>query len=204
MKYSNINNNKIKVINCPLNKIFKFRKKKFNKKPTILIIGTSPNKNLERMICAIKGINCKLRIIGRINFNIKDKLNSMGIEYKELFNLTNEEVFQEYKKCDMLLFVSLYEGFGLPIIEAQAVGRPVITSNLEPMKSIGSTGALYVNPFKIDQIHKSILMIISNSALRERLISNGRKNASNYKLNKIKNEYLELYKNFYENTICHN
>jgi len=204
LKYTNINKNKIKVINCPLNKIFKLRRKKFNKKPVILIIGTSPNKNIERMISAIKGVNCKLTIIGKINYNIKDKLNSFCIEYKELFNLTNEEVFQEYKKCDMLLFVSLYEGFGLPIIEAQAVGRPVITSNIEPMKSIGSTGALYVNPYKIDQIHKSILMIINNSSLRTRLINNGLKNASKYKLNKVKKEYLEFYKNFYENTICHN
>jgi glycosyltransferase involved in cell wall biosynthesis len=204
LKYTNINKNKIKVINCPLNKIFKLRRKKFNKKPVILIIGTSPNKNMERMISAINGINCKLRIIGQINYKIKDRLNSYCIEYKELFNLTNEQVFQEYKRCDMLLFVSLYEGFGLPIIEAQAVGRPVITSDIEPMKSIGSNGALYVNPYKIDQIQKCILMVINNSSLRTSLINNGLKNASKYKLKKVKKEYLEFYKNFYENIICHN
>jgi hypothetical protein len=159
LKYSNIDKNKIKVINCPLNKIFKLRRKKFNKKPVILIIGTSPNKNMERMISAINGINCKLRIIGQINYKIKDRLNSYCIEYKELFNLTNEQVFQEYKRCDMLLFVSLYEGFGLPVLEALSANCNVLCSNIATYQELFEEYVYFCNHYdKADIIRKLVEM----------------------------------------------
>ena len=198
LKYTNINKNKIKVINCPLNKIFKLSRKKFNKKPVILIIGTSPNKNIERMISAIKGVNCKLRIIGKINYNIKDRLNSFCIEYKVLFNLTNEEVFQEYKKCDMLLFVSLYEGFGLPPLEAMASGVPVIASNVGAVSAYminEVNGIILENYCDVSDIVKSIERVLSDGNLKNRLIKNGLLASQNWSWNSTCDNYLAIIEN---------
>ena len=64
----------------------------------------------------------------------------------------------------------------MPILEAQAVGRPVITSNLEPMNFVGGNAAIYVNPKSVKSIRRGILKIISNENLRKKLINNGFKN----------------------------
>jgi glycosyltransferase involved in cell wall biosynthesis len=64
----------------------------------------------------------------------------------ELHNIENEDLRALYSKATLMLFPSLQEGFGWPIIEAQACGCPVVTSNRPPMNEIGGSGAIYINP----------------------------------------------------------
>ena len=63
-------------------------------------------------------------------------------------------MIQEYKDADLISFPSTFEGFGMPIIEGQAVGRPVITSNIEPMVSVAADAAILVDPFNIESIRE--------------------------------------------------
>ncbi len=98
-----------------------------------------------------------------------------------------------YQNCDIVSFVSTYEGFGLPVIEANATGRVVITSNIEPMNTIAANAALKVNPYDVNEIKEGIEKIIANSVFREKLIKNGLINAKKYSAEKIALQYEELY-----------
>lgn len=185
----------IRVIPNPLTLPMEYTPKAFNsEKPTILHLGTKQNKNLERLVDALKGIKCHLNIIGNPSEIVINKLNTYSIEYDIKSNLSNQEIILEYKNCDLLSFVSTYEGFGLPIIEAQTIGRPVLTSNLASMPEVAGEGALLVNPLSVNEIRSGILELISNHELREILIKKGIENVKRFDPRKIAQQYSDLYK----------
>jgi glycosyltransferase involved in cell wall biosynthesis len=97
---------------------------------------------------------------------------------------------------DILVFPSLFEGFGMPIIEAQAMGTPVLTSNLSSMPEVAGDGALLVNPYSVNDIKDGVLKLIEDSSYRSRLIENGFRNCQKFNSKEIANQYYELYKQF--------
>lgn len=195
LKYVKCDPEKIKVIYVPVSPIFKRYDKGFNKeKPVILHLGTAPNKNLPRLIKALNGITCKLVIIGKLKDEQLEALNENNIEYENYFDLTIEEVYEQYKKCDMLAFVSTYEGFGMPIVEANITGRPVITSNLLSMPEVAGNAALIVDPYNIDEIRNGIMKISKDDNFRNELIEKGFMNCKRFELSQTSNDYLQLYK----------
>ena len=103
-------------------------------------------------------------------------------------------MYQQYRLCDILLFCSLYEGFGLPIIEAQAVGRPVITSNYGAMKEISNGSACLVNPKDPNSIYSGLKKIVKNKKYRESLVFKGFRNVKRFSAQKIGRDYVNLYK----------
>ena len=186
--------NQFLVINNPLNSYYDFIEKKFDsQKPTILHIGTSKNKNLFNSILALKGLRVHLRIIGKIPENILYLLTECHIEYSNNYGLSDVEIMKEYQKADIINFPSTFEGFGMPIIEGQAIGRVVITSNIEPMSSVAADGDYLVNPYDVHSITKAYLEVINNEELRNLLIKNGLKNSLKYKSEIIANQYEKLY-----------
>lgn len=196
----NLDMNKVHIIPNPVDISFTYSPKEFNaKKPIILHIGTLERKNLERTIEALDGINCHLRIIGELKEQAKNLLTEHKIEYSNVMNLTHEEIVTEYRKADIINFPSLFEGFGMPIIEGQATGRIVITSNLSPMKDVAGNGAILVDPYSVKNIKNAYLSVIQNKSIRENLIHEGLKNIENYKIGKVAQQYIELYKKLYEN-----
>lgn len=167
----------------------------FNRsKPTILIIGTKPNKNVDRVIEAVNGLECKLNIVGELSENQKDKIKQYHIDCQNDHHLSDDAVLHAYVECDMLCFPSIYEGFGRPIVEANAIGRPVVTSNIEPMLEVSGGAAVYVDPFDFASIREGILKIIKNADLRIKLIEAGLKNAEKYRTDAIANQYMDLYR----------
>ena len=190
---------KIIEIDVCIQKIFKKNVKKFNRLPIILIIGTSNNKNFDNSISALFNIRCKVLIIGKLNDDQIDLLNNFNIEYKNFFNLNDFEVYKNYCQSDILLFSSTYEGFGMPILEAQAVGRPVITSNINPLTYVGGKGALFVNPHSIQSITKGVKRIIKNNSLRKKLIKNGFKNITRFNLKSILQQHYNCYNQILNN-----
>lgn len=196
----NLDMNKVHIIPNPVDPSFTYSPKEFNaKRPIILHIGTLERKNLERTIEALDGIDCHLRIIGEIKEQTKNLLKNQQIEYSNDMNLTHEEIVSEYRKADIINFPSLFEGFGMPIIEGQATGRIVITSNLSPMKEVAGNGAILVDPYSVKDIKNAYLSVIQNKNIRENLIHEGLKNIENYKIEKIAQQYTDLYKKLYEN-----
>jgi len=186
---------KVKVIHCTVSDEFKPVPKEFNVLcPRVLHIGTKKNKNLERHVIALAGINCVLVIVGALTKTQEDTLREQNVQYENLVNLSQEELIEQYCRSDLLLFASTYEGFGLPIVEAQAIGRPVVTSNLWSMPEVAGGGACLVDPTNIESIRSGVQRIITDSAYRENLIQMGWQNVSRFRSDIIAEQYTDLYR----------
>ncbi len=92
-----------------------------------------------------------------------------------------------------MILPSLHEGFGLPILEAQATGRPVLTSQLEPMASISGGAACLVDPTNSESIRSGLLRIIEDRSYRNDLVDRGFKNVNRFQLKNVARQYYELY-----------
>lgn len=195
MYYTGCDPENIKVIPVSINPVFQPVQKKFNKDcPVILQLGAAENKNLIRLFNAVKDIKCKLVIIGQPNNDALLLLQQLPIQHTIKYNLPVEELYKEYINCDIVSFVSTYEGFGMPIAEANAVERPVITSNVTSMPEVAGDAACIVDPFDVNDIKNGILKIINDDHYREQLIENGRKNKERFNGHIIAGAYYQLYK----------
>ena len=187
---------KITVVYNPVNPKIQPHIKDFNMTPTILLLGTKSNKNLERSLQAIKDIPCKVVIVGELNAAQTRLLASLKISYTHKQHISFEAIVTCYKQADIVCFPSLYEGFGMPIIEAQATGRVVLSSNIGAMKEIAGKGAHLVDPYSVAAIREGILKIMKDPFYRERLIANGFTNAAKYSLDNTVSSYMRLYNEF--------
>jgi len=192
LKHTNIKEDKVILIPNFVSNLFKPQFKPFNKlKPVLLQIGI--HHNLDQLIEAIKGINCHLSIVGNPTKTQKKKLIDYKIEHSVKFDLSMPEIVRKYQSCDIVTFVSGFEGFGLPIIEANAMEKPVITGNGHAIPEIASNSACMVDPYSIVEIRLGLLKIIHNDHYRENLIKNGKLNALKYNAESSINKYKQLY-----------
>lgn len=186
---------KVVVIHNPVSAEFQPAPKTFDAIcPRILHIGTTPNKNLDRVAQALEGIPCTLVVIGILAGTQVETLIRHGIRYENRFDLAREDLLGEYRRADLLLFVSTYEGFGLPIVEANAVGRPVITSQLSSMPEVAGDAACLVNPFDVSSIRSGVLHVIEEPAYREQLVEQGYANAMRFQPDIIASRYAQVYR----------
>lgn len=187
---------KIHVVYVCINPIFKRNDKDFNAtKPVILQIGTATNKNLGRLAAALQNMPCKLVIIGRKDKKILQLLKQYNIDYEMLDRkLTKREMLTEYEKCDILSFVSTLEGFGMPIVEANTVGRVVITGDNSSMPEVAGNSAYLVNAFSVDDIKDGFVKIIKDPTYRNRLIENGYENCKRFSSYQITEQFMGIYK----------
>lgn len=184
----------IEVINNAVDPSFETVLKDSCEKPyKILIIGTNANKNIERTIKALKGLNCEVCIIGHLNKFQKQLLCDLNITYQNKNNLSDKEIIQEYIDCDIVSFVSLYEGFGMPIIEANAVGRPVVASNIPVLIEVAGDSALFVNPYDVVSIREGFINIIENPKLRQECVQRGLVNVKRFEQSKIRLQWMNMY-----------
>jgi glycosyltransferase involved in cell wall biosynthesis len=107
-------------------------------------------------------------------------------------------MLQAYDQADMVVFVSLAEGFGMPIIEAQAMGRPVIVGNLSPMKEIAGADALTVDPFDTEAIRNAIRQVVEDGPARQRIIVAGLENVKRFSAEAVAGQYARLYRSVAE------
>lgn len=195
IRYTGCDAKKIQVIPVNVNPVFKPVQKVFNKHcPVILQVGAAENKNIFRLAEAISAIRCKLVIIGNPQQHELKLLQEKHIDFTIKHNLSTEELYREYISCDIVSFVSLFEGFGMPIAEANCVERAVITSNISSMPEVAGNAACFVNPYDTEDIRQGFLKVIHDDIYREQLIANGRANRQRFNAEVIADAYYNIYK----------
>lgn len=190
LRYVKIEKEKLRVIHLGINKsLFKKDTRiedKQNQKPYLLYVGNvKPHKNLQTLIKAFEMIkDCiphDLVIVGKKEGFITDDKEVIQLAGK-LDNrvrftgfIDERELVQHYSSADVFIFPSLYEGFGLPPLEAMACECPVIASNAASLPEVCGDAVLYIKPDDAKDIANKILLILSNNLLRETLIEKGMK-----------------------------
>ncbi|MDF2187074.1 glycosyltransferase family 1 protein [Paraflavitalea sp. CAU 1676] len=186
---------KVVVVPNPVGDLFYYRQHSFRQEqPVLLFIGSTPNKNIERVIEAIKGIPCLLHIVGNLTAHAKNLLEMNNIQYEQREGLSEQALADAYADCDIVMFPSTYEGFGLPVVEGQKSGRPVITSNISPMKEVAAEGACLVDPYDTASIRQGVCKIMADAEYRDQLVKKGFENVKQYEAVAIAERYLQVYK----------
>ncbi|MFA5800897.1 MAG: glycosyltransferase family 1 protein [Thermoleophilia bacterium] len=108
--------------------------------------------------------------------------------------ITDEELIALYNGADVFLYPSLYEGFGMPVLEAMACGTPVITTSAGSIPEVAGDAALFVDPMDPEEIAHSILNIISNIDIRNKLIEKGLEQAKKFSWETTARQMLEIYR----------
>jgi len=195
LEYVHVCPDKVRVVHCPVSTAFEAKPKAFQaERPTILHIGTGKNKNLERVAEALSGISCHLRVVGRISDAQRLVLEHYNVPYSSVSNISDAEVLREYQACDMVVFASTYEGFGLPIVEAQATGRPVVTSSVSSMPEVAGDAACLVDPFDVASIRAGIRRVMEDTDYRNLLVQRGFANVERFRAAHIASEYTAIYR----------
>jgi len=178
--------------------------------PYILFVGTcEPRKNLRRLMKAfamLKNNNISLVIAGGKgwgNVNINKWIEQFGLSGKvfPVGYVTNEQLAALYKNCIFLAMPSLYEGFGLPIVEAMSFGKVVLTSNLSSMPEVAGKAAVLIDPLNEQSISHGLKSLLDKNR-RNKLEAEAKKNSDRFtwqasaeKLWKVFHEATDIRKN---------
>lgn len=183
----------IVVIHNAIDPIFTRVEMPHNKLPQILLIGTSPNKNLVRTFEALKGLTCQVNIIGPLSEEQTASLNVNRIVFTNRTGLSDAEIVEAYAQSDIVSFVSLFEGFGMIVVEANQVGRPVICSDIPVLREVGGDAALFVNPLDVEDMHAGFERILGDARLQEELVVRGFENARRFDVGSIQQRWQAFY-----------
>lgn len=172
--------------------------------PYFLYVGTTrPRKNLPGLLKAFKSFvqkhrDTQLVLAGMIDtsfVDVKKEIVSLGLENDVIQTgfVADDQKTALYKGAMALVFPSYYEGFGIPVIEAQSLGIPVLTSNTSSLPEVAGDGAVYVNPHDIDDIDGGMEKFLDHT-LRNKLIEKGLKNVERFSWERAASQLLEVLK----------
>ena len=163
--------------------------------PYVLFVGKrDPYKNFDKIIEPTKEFGMELHIVGSpLNEREKSLIQKYNCTYKIHGFVSNEELNALYSHAFCLLYPSEYEGFGLPVLEAQKAGCPVIAFNGSSIKEIIGDETLLLQTTTKDEIINKMHML-TDPTIRREVISRGLENSKNYSWDRMTNSYISLYK----------
>lgn len=220
IKYAGINSEKIKVVYLAAGEEFKviqnseFRIQNLRKKYSlpekfILYVGDATwNKNLPRLIEAVSQINTPLVMVGKalIDKEIdtqnrwnKDlvRVQEVASQNKNIFRLgfvSSKDLVALYNAATLFVMPSVYEGFGLPILEAMSCGCPVVASRGGSLAEVMGEAGKYVDPYDVESIAKGISEVLNSSDLQKDLSQKGIIQAKKFTWRKTADETMGVYK----------
>ena len=190
--------NKLEIRNSNLNKNLKLEIRNY-----ILFVGTiQPRKNLEVLIDAFDKFSqinkdFKLVIVGKKGWlykSIFEKVKTLNLENKVIFtgHISDQELIWYYKNAFCLALPSLYEGFGIPVLEAMSYDCPTIVSMTSSLPEVGGDASLYFDPKNSDDLLEKLKTLYNNNELRKELISKGRQRIKDFSWEKCGKETLDV------------
>ena len=166
----------------------------------------SPRKNMVRFLLAYDKIKAKiphkLVLTGGRSWNDKDVyeiINQMGESVIKLGYVNDEDMPFVYNLADLFVYPSLYEGFGLPPLEAMACGCPVITSNTSSIPEVVGEAGVMVDPYNIEDLAKAMYKVLTNAKLKEDMVEKGLHRAKHFNWDKCAKETLDVLEDVYSN-----
>ena len=178
----------------------------------ILTVGrTHQHKNYINLIAAFKilrknkGFSCKLVISGipgRQHNELMAKIKSENLE-SEIFLtgwVDNHDLYHLYKKAELFVFPSTYEGFGLPLLEAMSFGIPVVCSNITALPEIGGDAVLCFDPLNVNDIAEKISIVLSSDEIKNELIEKGKERVKFFNWEETARQTLKVFEETCNNT----
>ncbi len=162
-------------------------------RPVVLAVGTAPNKNLPVLAEALSGLDCQLVVVGSLDAAQRGTFARARVEVRELGTVPDEAMPGVYRTADVLAFVSTTEGFGVPILEANASGLAVVTSDLDPHRDVAGGAARLVDPADPASVRTGLQAVLDDDAYRRHLTQAGLLNAAAYAPKRIAAAYAEIY-----------
>lgn len=213
IKYLKIPEQKIIVIYPSIDEKFsilkenrknELKKRLFSDKKVILYVGSYlKNKNINGLIKVFYEIHKEIKNAILVIVNEKEKIpkeyldliNNLGIQEIVQFTgyVSDQELVNIFNCSDVLIYPSLYEGFGFPPLEAMACGCPVITSNTSSLPEVVGDAGILVNPNNYNEIAKNAIMLLKNPTIRNKMIIKGLKQAKKFR-NSPSEKVLDVYK----------
>jgi glycosyltransferase involved in cell wall biosynthesis len=108
--------------------------------------------------------------------------------------VVNTELPGIYAQCDLFLYPSLRESFGIPMLEAMGCGAPVITSNTSSMPEVAGNAALIIDPYKPEEITAAMIRLLAHEELRNDMIAKGFEQAAKFSWKAMAEQFLEIYR----------
>ncbi len=217
IQYYGIPEEKIKVVYPGIRKNFRVLKKdEYNIPddfktfmPFILTVATSvERKNLKRLIQSFAMLktgfkDLKLVIAGdlRLKEKLSDDIAKNGLDDSIHFTgyLDADRLVYLYNMAELFVFPSLYEGFGLPVLEAMACGCPVVTSNVSALPEVSGGAAVLVDPYNTEEIKDAIERVLTDTGLKNEMRIKGLKHAENFSWEKSALQIIHLYRMLRDN-----
>jgi glycosyltransferase involved in cell wall biosynthesis len=186
-------------------KIYKINTKYINNNRYLLTMGDfAPRKNVEMAIEAYSLLPNRIKekyplyvVVSNSDWASKfkyfSKKNGVSSHIRILVNVSKSMLVNYYNNAVAFIYPSLYEGFGLPILEAMACGCPVVTSNFGAMKEISGDAAILVNPKSAKSIAKAVMKILGNISLKRMLVRKGIDRAKEFSWAMTARKTLNIY-----------
>jgi len=163
-------------------------------RPVVLAVGATPNKNLARLAAAVAPLPVDLVVVGDVPADVGAVLAGGAATLTTHLDLPRHELVARYRGADVVALVSTSEGFGLPVVEAQAAGVPVVASRIPALVEVAGGAAQLVDPLDVAAIRAGIAAVLGDPALRADLVARGRINAARYAPAAIASRYADVYR----------
>jgi glycosyltransferase involved in cell wall biosynthesis len=165
----------------------------FPARPRVLQLGTAHNKNIERLATALTGLNVELLVVGPLSNSQRTAIAASGLACEQHDALDDTGLADAYARSDLVAVVSTLEGFGMPVIEAQRLRRPLVVARATALPETAGAGAAFVDPWDVASIRAGFQQCLDDAGFRERLVAEGVRNAQRYSVASAAAAHVALY-----------
>jgi glycosyltransferase involved in cell wall biosynthesis len=194
-----LDRSQIEIVHCAVSDVFRCGDVRPSEKYILAVSSLNYQKNFHALIQAfnvLKDADIKLYLVGAINNNfadhklIKDIESNPNIQF--LGRVEDDELAKLYSNAQCFVYPSLYEGFGIPPLEAQACGCPVIASNAASLPEVCGDSVVYCDPYSVDDIADKINMVLSDELLQSELRAKGFENIKRFSWEKSAQQIINI------------